>query len=117
MSKSLSEIDVNASLRCELDGENISITAADRKVVVEVPDVATGLKLLQLGSSRGSRLARLHRVKRLLDLATHSLHVRVKGDTIFSVGHRIGSRWWRLFGLPEMDARPRLIISHLARQR
>ena len=117
MSKLLSNLHVDSALQCELDGSRVSITAADRKLVVEVPDVATGLKLLQLGSSRASYISRLRGIKRLLDLTTHSLEVRIRGDTVVRLGHRIGNRWWRLLGLPDMTAKPRVILSLLVQQR
>ena len=117
MGELLSNLNVSGSLSCEFDGSRLEIKASDRKVVVEVPDVATGLKLLQLGSSRGSYRATLRLVQQLVDRSNHSLEVTMRGKTMISLGHATANRWWRLIGLPPMDIKPRLALSLLTRGR
>ena len=104
-----SDVQIDASLRCEIDGISMSIVAAERNVVVEVPDVATGLKLFQLGSSRGSPRKLLRQLKQLLDRTSHSLELQIGGQTQFRIGYQTGNHWWRLFGLPAMSLEPALI--------
>jgi hypothetical protein len=94
---------IHADLACELDGSPFSIRCANRVFVVEVPDVATGLKLIQLGSSRGLPWRRVHRIKRLLDVICSSLEFKVAGKTVGSIGYEVGSHWWTLVGLPRLN--------------
>ena len=110
-----SDVQIDASLRCEIDGISMSIVAAERNVVVEVPDVATGLRLFQLGSARGSPRQLLLRLKELLDRTAHSLELRIDGKTQFRIGHQVGNQLWRLFRLPAMSLTPALLRSLLIR--
>ena len=116
MAAHLAEINVIADLRCELDGEAVSIRSSGRKTVVEVPDVATGLNLIRLGSPRGF-FGPLHQWKRLLDAASHVLELRIQGKTVGLVGHLEGSQGWRILGLPALTLKPLAIVSKAAWRR
>ena len=100
MLSKLKPLEISADLRCEIDSRPFEIRSEDRTIVVEVPDVASGLKLLQLGLPRGSRRRRLNSLKRLLDRIGVIVEVRVTGDSIFEIGHDTGTRLWRVIGLP-----------------
>ena len=65
--------EVHADLDCDLDGRNLSIRSSGNQTSVEVPDVATGLRLVRLGSPRGHFIPALHHWKRLLDVTTHRI--------------------------------------------
>ena len=110
------DINVVADLDCELDGKAVSIRSTGRKTVVEVPDVATGLKLVGLGSPRDF-FGLLHKLKRLLDAASHVLELRVRGKTIGRVGYLEGSQAWRILGLPALTLKPVAIVTETARRR
>ena len=109
-------LDVTADLECELDGTSVLVRSTGRKTVVEVPDLATGLKLIQLGSPRGF-FKGLHDIKRLMDEASHRLELRVQGKTIGQVGHLEGSRIWRFLGLPVFTLKPLAIATAVLRPR
>ena len=106
MDTALTNIEVCADLRCEIDSCPLTIRSEGRTIVVEVPDVASGLKVLQLSLPRGSRRRRLHAVKTVLDRLASVLEVRVAGRTCAQIGYHTGSRWWRLLGLPAISLSP-----------
>ena len=105
MTMDLATVEFSADLHCEIDSCPLTIRGADRTIVVEVPDVATGLKILRLGLPRGSRRRRLHTVKACLDDFATALEIRLAGKPIVTLGHNVGSRWWRLLGLPALSLR------------
>ena len=79
---------VFANLQCELDGQPVTVVAEARKIVVEVPDVATGLKILQLGSLRD-----FARPLSLLDSLEVTFEIRTSSTTLVAAGHEVSS-WW-----------------------
>ena len=95
-------ITLNADLQCELDGIPLSISAANRRIVVEVPDVATAMKMLRLGSPRGSYFSFLRRLKQQLDDMQIHLVVNSRRRTLVELGYQVGSRRWKMVGLPRM---------------
>ncbi len=104
---------IHADLDCVVNGSAFSVHSTGRQTVVEVPDVATGLRLMQLGSPRGSAFKSLHRWKRILDETQHSIELRVLDKAIVALGNDVGSRGWSLLGLPTMTFRPATILSML----
>ena len=106
MVTNLSELQLHGELQCELDGIEFSIKATDRSIVVDVPDVPTGLKLLTLGSHPGAYPGSVQRLKRLLDAAFMILEVRLCGQPIGLLGYNRGTAFWRLFGLPALSLNP-----------
>ena len=95
----------SADLRCEIDSCSLTIRSAGRTIVVEVPDVATGLKLFRLILPRGSRGRRLHQIKRALDVLLAAVEIRIADKPVFCIGHEKCSRIWRFFGLPTLGVR------------
>jgi hypothetical protein len=108
-------IHVIADLECELDGKAVSVRSTGRKTIVDVPDVATGLNLIWLGSPRRCCRA-LRKIKRLLDSMSHVLELRVQGNTIGIIGHLEGNQFWRLLGLPALTLKPMAIVTETARR-
>ena len=106
MTMDLSNIEFSADLRCEIDSSPLTIRSTGRTIVVEVPDVATGLKLFRLGLPRGSRRKRLHLMKKRLGQLASAVDVRINGKSVFRLGHSVGSQWWRILGLPALQLRP-----------
>ncbi len=80
---------------------------------MEVPDLATGLRLVQLGSQRGYFFTSLHKWKRLLDSTLHRVELRIRGRTVAAIGHGVGSRGWKLLGLPTLALEPIALVSTL----
>jgi hypothetical protein len=109
-------VEIHANLDCDVDGNEFSVRSTGRQTVVEVPDVVTGLRLVQLGSPRGRFWMSLHRWKRLLDSTLHRVELRVRGRTVGTIGHGVGSRGWRLLGLPTLALKPAVIVSEFVFQ-
>ena len=110
MAVGLIDLDVEADFRCEIDGSPLSIRAADGIAIVEVPDVTTGLKLLPLGSSRGSYVPQLGRFKKLLDHIQWQFELRLRSRLLVRLGWRTGSPIWKIVGLPPMHLSLRALL-------
>ncbi|QDS96885.1 hypothetical protein [Adhaeretor mobilis] len=98
----MTPVDIHADLDCELDSAPFSIRSSGRKIVVEVPDLATGMKLFHVGLPRGSWRRRLSFLKRSLDQLILVVEVKIAGITVMKVGHQTGSRLWNCFGMPRL---------------
>ena len=103
MTAMVAPLEFCADLHCEIDSCPLLIRSAGRTIVVEVPDVATGLKLFQLGLPRGSRRRRLSAWKQSLEACLATVEVRVGGASLFRLGHDANGRIWRVVGLPALD--------------
>ena len=113
----LAQLEIDAALDCEIDGRPFSIRTSGAQIMVEVPDVATGLKLLQLGSSWGLLRQRLRWLKQLLEQMQHSLQLNIGPHAVVAIGHRVGSPLWAILGLPPLDLRPlRLLAAYFRRK-
>lgn len=102
-----SALEFSADLRCELDSCPLTIRSVGSTIVVEVPDVATGLKIFQLGLPRRSRRRRLHQIKRVLDQLRAAVEIRIASKPVLSIGHKRGNSVWHLLGLPALTVRAR----------
>jgi len=83
----LSQLPLYRELQCELDGLVFSMQTKGRSIFVDVPDVATGLKLLRIDSPPGSYLGSVHKLKRLLAPAFMILESRLREQPIGVVGY------------------------------
>ena len=106
-------VEIDAHLDCDVDGKSFSVRSSGRRTVVEVPDMATVLRIVQLGSSRGNLRESIKRWKRLLDSTLHQVELQVRGRTVGALGYGVGSRMWRLFGLPQLALKAVAIVSVL----
>ena len=106
-------VEIHATLDCVVDGKAFSVRSTGRQTVVEVPDVATGLRLVRLGSPRGYFWKSVHHWKCFFDSAVHQVEFRVGGQTVGVIGYGVGSRVWNLLGLPKIALKPVVIGSLL----
>ena len=95
---------VLANLQCELDGQLVAVHSEAQKIVVEVPDVATGLKLLPLGSPRD--FERFSRVLQTVDRLGLTVELRTGTYVLFAAGHNASS--WLMCRLGIRHLRPSL---------
>lgn len=107
----------DADLKCELDGRKVSIRTTGRTIVVEVPDVATGLKLAKLGSLQGSYQRSAHKLKNMLDMASMSVHLRLRSKCVVMIGENCGTSFWKLFGFPKLGLKPWTLAVNYLRER
>ena len=112
-SSSLAQHEIEANLACEIDGQPLTIRSANRRIVVEVPNIKTGWRLLQLGPFQGLLLHRLHCLKHGLDQMRLSLELMLDGKPVATIGYRVGSPLWRLLGLPSLRLRLDLLLAFL----
>ena len=105
--------EIYADLRGEVDGKKFSIRSSGRQTVVEVPDVATGLRLVQLGSSRGDFRRSIRQLQRMLETTFHRVEIRIGSTPVASIGHGVGTRFWNLLGLPRLCLKPLALASQL----
>lgn len=114
MAYDLSALEFSADLRCEIDSSPLTIRSVGRTIVVEVPDVATGLKMFRLGLPRGSRRRRLHQIKHVLDQLRAAVEIRIASKPVLSIGYERGNSVWHLLGLPALSVRARTAAVALA---
>lgn len=110
-------LEIKANLECELDGRPLSVRTIGRTLFVEVPDVATGVKLARLGSPQGTIRQSVHRFKRFLDSAQMTLNLRIGNDSLGLIGFGRGNPFWQIFGLPALELRPLTIAKLYFRER
>ena len=106
-----SRVEVTVDLEFELDGTAFSLRSNGRDFVLDVPDLATLLKVFRLGSPHYSYRRSLHRMKALLDFIARSLEVQINGRQVGRLGYQVGNGWWRLLGLPALTLKPVAIIA------
>lgn len=109
-------LEIKANLECELDGRKLSVRTIGRTLHVEVPDVATGMKLARLGSPRGAIRESVHRCKHFLDAAQMTVSLRRGNDSLGVIGFEKGSSFWRIVGLPALELKPLTIAKLYIRE-
>ena len=112
-------LEVFAELELEVDGAPIDISATGDRIVVDLPSLRAGRRLLHAEPLRGAARARAgRRVQDALDLAGLTLEVRLRGDRIAVVGD--GAEPGRLgafLGLGEVELRPAASLRQSLRRR
>lgn len=100
-------LEVLADLQLAVDGEEIDIRGTGDHIVVDLPSLRAGRRLLTSGpfaTQRGRTSERLHEA---LELSGLSAEVRLRGDPIAQIG--AGARpgaLGRLLGLEGVEVRP-----------
>jgi hypothetical protein len=112
-------LEVFADLELEVDGAPIDISATGDRIVVDLPSLRAGRRLLDAKPLKGAARARAgRRVQDALDLAGLTLEVRLRGDRIAVLGDgaqpgRLGA----LLGLGEVELRPAASLRGALRRR
>ena len=91
MTANVADVEVYADLHCEIDSSSLLIRSAGRTIVVEVPDMATGLKILQLSSPWGCS-SRRELVLESLDQFGLTVELRTNSVVLLAAGHE-SSNW------------------------
>ena len=80
-------LDVLADLNLAVDGEDISIEGDGDRIVVDLPSLRAGRRLVNSGPfALGRRSAQMNQLHRSLQGAGLSVEVRLQGDPIARVG-------------------------------
>jgi len=112
-------LDVLADLTLAVDGEDIRIQGDGELVVVDLPTLRAGRRLLQSGPWSGAvRQKRTQQFNTALTTAGITVDVRYQGDTIARVGARARpNAAARLLDLGDVEVRPGAAIRAEARSR
>lgn len=111
-------LEVLADLRLAVDGEDIEIRGTGDHVVVDLPSLRAGRRLLSSGpfaTDRGRATGRIHEA---LDLSDITVEVRLRGDPIarLGAGARPGTLG-RFLSLDGVEVRPTRPVRAAVRRR
>lgn len=100
-------LEVLADLRLTVDGEDIEIRGTGDRVVVDLPSLRAGRRLLASGPFAGNRARTTGRVHEALQISGLTAEVRLQGDPIARLGAeaRPGAIG-RLLSLDGVEVRP-----------
>lgn len=112
-------LDVLADLQIAIDGETVDVQADGDHVVVDLPSLRAGRRILQaypISASRRPRATR--RLDDVLQIAGLTVEVRLRGETVARVGEgATPGRLARLLNLGGIEVRPASSLRATARQR
>jgi len=111
-------LEVLADLRLAVDGEDIDIRGTGDRVVVDLPSLRAGRRLLSSGPFATDRARSTGRIHEALQMSGITGEVRLQGDTIARIG--AGARpgpLGRLLNLNGVDVRPTRPLRTAARRR
>jgi hypothetical protein len=112
-------LEVLADLRLAVDGEPIDIRGDGDRIVVDLPSLRAGRRLLASGPfGTGNRRKRLRQAQEALDLAGLTVEVRLQNEVVARAGAvaRPGTLA-RALGLGPVEVRPAETMRRAARQR
>ena len=112
-------LEVLADLQLTVDGEDIDIQADGDHVVVNLPSLRAGRRLLTdppiSASQRPAATARIHDAFQIAGL---TVEVQLRGDTVSRVGEEaVPGRLGRLLNLHGVELRPARSLRTVARRR
>jgi len=112
-------LEVLADLQLSIDGEQIDIRGNGKTIVVDLPSLEAGQKLVTTGPlAIGDRQRSMERVNEALSIAGLTVDVRLRGDTLARVG--AGARpggLSRLLRLGSIEIRSSRTLLAVARER
>lgn len=111
-------LEVLADLRLAVDGEDIEIRGTGNHVVVDLPSLRAGRRLLTSGPFATDRAQTTGRIHEVLDLSDITVEVRLRGDSIarLGAGARPGA-FGRALSLDGVEVRPTPPVRAAVRRR
>lgn len=112
-------LEVLADLQLAVDGEEIEIRGDGDRIVVDLPSLRAGRRLLSHGPlAMGDQEQQVQRVNEALDIAGLTVDVRLDGDVIARVGAQAQpNAVSRLLRLGDVEVRPSKTLTVAARRR
>ena len=102
--KAEAKFEVNADVVVETNSQRLRVTARGHEIRVEVPDLATGLKLLQAGSPRGSSFRGVKNLALLLERIRLTLTLCIEQTPLVQLGHGVNVPLLAPIGLNRLRA-------------
>ena len=93
---------IDANLDCEIEGKKIRLRTKGHTLSVEVPDVATAVRLYRLSSPRGSHLKKLRKFNRAIVGSAMQVELFVGSKKMLSLGKDEQSLILQMMLLPFM---------------
>jgi len=111
-------LEIVADLEVAVDGEPIDVRAAGDRIVVDLPSLRAGRRILDAQPLSGTRRRGPRRVQEMLQGAGLTMEVRLEGTTIAVVGaEATPGRLTRTLQLDGVELRPASILRQAARRR
>jgi hypothetical protein len=112
-------LEILADLQLAVDGEPVDIQAHGDRIVVDLPSLRAGRRILQAEPLSGDRrAASTRRIREALQVAGFTLEVRLQGDPIALVGREASpGRWERLLPVEGVEVRAAPPLRRAARRR
>lgn len=109
-------IEINAALNCELNGRKFIVRSSDQRVLVDVPDVQTGVSLLRDGNLKFSNATLLRTVSAVCRRTSTTIELRTANEKLCAVGPDSSVWWLRIWGMSNVFISPRFLLFNLRRQ-
>jgi len=111
-------LEIFADLELAVDGEPIDVQADGRRIVVDLPSLRAGRRLLDAEPLSRNRRWGTGRVQEMLQVAGLTVDVRLEGDTIAVIGaEATPGGLARTLQLDGVELRPASAFRHAARRR
>lgn len=107
----MADLELHADLRCELDGQQVSVLSSQQVTAVDVETLSTLVQMgrLFLPKSTQGRVW----LKRFLDCTGTTLDIRVRGRTVAVMGSGVRPGLVRLFGISYLRVHPIAITASM----
>lgn len=112
-------LEVLADLQLAVDGEEIDIQGDGKRIVVDLPTLRAGRRLVTSGPfAMGDRASKVSRLHEAMDIAGLRVEVRLRGDPIARLGAGTQPNTLsRLLNLGAVELRPTRPLLRAARRR
>ncbi len=101
-----SGIDLSADLQCEFEGKLFSLTASNGKIVVDVPDLTSCLRIVRNRPARTQIRKDLARLNLFLNKLQTTLELQIRGIRVATTGFETDAPLERLIGLKHLKLYP-----------
>ncbi len=111
-------LEVLADLRLAVEGEEIDIQAEGNRIIVDLPSLQAGRRMLAAEPLARNRSQATRRVQEALRTSGLSVEVRLEGAPFLRMGKGVRSgRLERLVGLPGVEVEPAPAVRAAVRRR
>ena len=102
---------IDADINCQIDGEEVRVRTDGHTLRVEVPDVATAVRLYRLSSPRGFHFGTFCKIQRLITHAAIRIELATSSGTLLTLRPRGSSSlgWLRSMPTFSLSAVPSIV--------